>query len=255
MTLLDGAYSRRVVRTNDCDEAIAAATVIVALVLAPQRNEGPTGQAPAAQQQAPGVPSNDPNEQREALPDPVPREPDSAASEPPFQVSAGGQLGAPATMFGATLGGGAFIEGQLYPEDWVSPSVRVAFLAQGVDERDDRGTAELRLATGRLSVCPVRLPAKTRGSLRPCALGELGRLVARGTDIVDGREVVTAWRALGVSVRGAWAFPIVALEVEGAAIFPLTKEAFYFDPVPVEPTFEVPSMHASLLVGLSVHWP
>jgi hypothetical protein len=258
MTLLDGSYSRRVLRTNDCGEAIAAATVIMALVLSPQQTDTVTEGGPPAQQEPPEA-RDDSHERREASPAAPPAAPRRSVhpieTRTPFQFGAGAQLGAPTTMFGATIGGGGFIEAQLYPGDWVSPSVRVAVLAQGADEPDDRGTAEMQLLTGRLSLCPVRIPAKTRAFARPCALAELGRLRGRGTGTVDGREVVTPWRAVGALVRAVWSFPVVALELEGAAVFPLTRDAFYFDPRPVEPTFEVHGVHASVLVGLSAHFP
>lgn len=259
MTLLDGAYSRRVLRADDCGEAVAAATVIVALVLAPQQGEAAAPKRADAPQQRTDAQSAYVAEQRKVVPDasrpkPAPRTKLDAA-EMQFEIDAGGQLGVPASMLGGTLGGGGFVEGQFYPERSLSPSVRLALLTQAVELRSDRGTAEIRLTTARLSVCPVRLPVGSRAFLRPCALGELGRLRGQGKDTPTPREVITSWRALGASLQGVWSFPVVAMELELAAVFPLTRESFYFDPTPVAPIFEAPSVQASVLAGLSAHFP
>lgn len=259
MTRRDGAFSHRVLHADTCAEAVAAAAVIVAMILPSTEPEEPSTNSSARPRTRPSAeaapPEEAPTPEARSAPRVTRWTPLDLRRRTEFQLAAGGQVGFAATMLGATVGGGGFGEVTFLPKEWLAPSFRLAFLAQGAEFTTSRGTALVKLRTARLSACPARLPARTRLFLRVCVAGELGRLRGQGQDVDEEGQSRFLWSALGASARAVWNLPVIALEIEGAALFPLVRDAFVFEPPPVERAFAVPAVEASALIGLSAHWP
>lgn len=93
-------------------------------------------------------------------------------------------------------------------------------------------TADFELLAGRLAGCPLSFAPVRALSVRPCAFVEVGKLNARGYNVVQeepSRSLL--WTAGGVelAIEFVPAGPFT-LGAEAGALFPFLRDAFFFDP-------------------------
>lgn len=263
-----GAHSVRNVPARDCSEAVRASAWILTLLVDPEAaaaaEEAAASPPPASE--APEV-KNEPNspaaetaaarraESGRNLDSP-PEDSEPTPPSPPkaWQIGIGIfggvlQTGLPETP----LGYGGFVEWAWERESWFRPSARLAGLDAGTGvSHTDRGDVSVTFVGGRLSLCPVRTSRSYWLSTRACAMGELGRLRGEGQDTVDKSSASPTWYgagpAVGVEVQ-AWSF--LAVELEGAVVFPFNRDRFVFEPDPVQVGFEVPAFSGSLSLAIA----
>lgn len=277
----NGARSLRRVPAQDCPEAVRASAWILALLVDPAaaaaeaappiatatRETAPPAVAatPAAAPQAvAATPAPAPHAVAEtpaAAPqvgsdeDPALGSPEATPSRTwPWQISIGGfggvlQSALPETPFGL----GVFVEGAWERESWFRPSARLAGLdaGSGVSRQSDRGDVAVAFVGGRLSLCPLRSSRAELLSVRFCGLMEIGRLSGEGQDTVDEGSATPTWYAAGPALGlelQPWSF--LAVELEGALIFPFNRDRFVFEPEPEHVGYEVPPISASLALGV-----
>ncbi len=273
-----GNRSLRRVPAQDCPEALRASAWILALLVDP---------AAATAEPAPPIATATP----EAAPPNVSPTPSAAppirtatpSAAPPIAVTApaaapqvnsdeGAAPGSPRSQrwpwqlslggFGGVLqsalpeipvGLGVFIEGAWERESWFRPSARLAGLDAGSGvSRTERGDVVVGFLGGRLSLCPLRSSRAELVSVRFCGLMEIGRLSGEGQNTNDQGSATPTWYAAGPAFGlelQPWSF--LAIELEGALVFPFNRDRFVFEPDPVQAGYEVPPISASLALGIA----
>jgi hypothetical protein len=149
----------------------------------------------------------------------------------------------------------ASLEWEAHREQLWAPAVR---LSPGVGAsptvRPAVGTAEFRLATGTLDVCPLRVALSGSVALRPCLGLEGGVVLASGkkqAPIAHAKGRVRPWWALHEAFRlqtdlgQDWLF-----ELEGRIVEPLRRYDFVFE-MPDQRILEVPPVAPCLATGVA----
>lgn len=273
-----GARSLRSIPAQDCPEAVRASAWILALLVDPTAaNAEPAPPiATATREVAPAAISPTPSAASPVEPAASPAAtaipPAAAAAPPADEDAAPGALGAPLAKkwpwqlsiggFGGVLqsalpetplGLGVFVEGAWERESWFRPAARLAGLDAGSGvSRTERGDVVVGFVGGRLSLCPLRSSRAQLMSVRFCGLMEIGRLSGEGQNTTDQGSATPTWYAAG-SAFGLelqpWSF--LAIELEGALLFPFNRDRFVFEPEPVQAGYEVPPISASLALGIA----
>jgi hypothetical protein len=231
----DGSQFTRTVPAPDCDESTSAIALIAAIAIDPdaalqattEPGEPPPALAPPAPPAPPALPppSSPINSGVEA--------PSAGSSVRPSGWSLGARGGVTSALapsivpdfglFGAYDAGGS---------SFVSPRASVtALYARSATAEDRLGSARYDRIGGRLAGCPVDLLGVAGWALRPCGVGEAGRLHAQGTDVPNAQSRSVVWVALGASVRADTELvPRLTFGAELGVLFPLVRNGFFYEP-------------------------
>lgn len=121
----------------------------------------------------------------------------------------------------------------------------------------EAATAEFELLLARLSGCPLHWAPSDFVGVRPCAFLELGELRAQGNNVRQAEpERTFLWSAGGleVALEVLPAGPLT-LGAEAGLVFPLIREAFYFDPEgPEERVHEVSAVGFVAAIGAGLRF-
>jgi hypothetical protein len=102
-------------------------------------------------------------------------------------------------------------------------------VAQSASAGVGDASARFSWIAGRLSGCPAALRIGPI-TARPCAGIDAGALRGRGSGVAQPLGVTRAWGAVTALGRlQGEIYPGMALEIEGGAAFPLTRDTFVFD--------------------------
>jgi len=157
----------------------------------------------------------------------------TAVARPRIAVGAGGEINMVADVVPSLrLFGDLAIE----RPGAFAPSLRVALARSAMLERRAAiGSADIAFTTASLDVCPLRLDFAAPVAVRPCAGFAGGVLNASGAGIPNPTSRTRPWLATTATGRLVWAAaPVLELELEAGAIFPLYRESFFFEPsVPI----------------------
>jgi hypothetical protein len=241
MTLDDraGERQRRALRGRDCAEVAHALAFLAALAIdlgaAPEEAAPPAATAPA--------------------PPPVLVAPPPAPAPPPVP-----HRFAPTIRMAAELRGGlgdtsrpAALAG-FSVEDrrprWFAPAAGVAILGGGGRTTGLRGSADLWLLGGQLSLCPLRA-LLARVELRPCAVGEAGAITARAASLINPPSLWRPWLSIDATLSLRWPQGSrIFAELEAGVIFPLIRPTYTFLFEPDQPLYAVPAVTARAGVGV-----
>jgi hypothetical protein len=233
----DGAKFSRTIPAPVCDEALSAIALIAAIAIDP--DAASAGEAvPAATDSATPPPS--------ALPPPPPLPPPPL----PPPVDALDDVSAPRSgrrggfSLGARLGVTGGVAPGLVPDfgvtaaldapkrRWLAPRLELAAVyARSGTIAETGGSVRYDRLGARLSGCPLELLGLAAASLRPCALVELGRLHAQGSDVPGAQSRSVVWAGVGAGLRTDTDLPAgLTLGVEAGALFPLVRNGFFFEP-------------------------
>lgn len=257
----DGHESRRTLAAPTCRDAVEASAWICALWLDPANARDPaTGQTEAFRAPPPGAPAPEPKPPKDASREQTTKPldhhaPPPAPSTPSLRFGASVELG---TFFTALpqvpLGVAGFVEVSSVNEGLLRPRLRLGIVDAGAGEtRTERGSVRVSLVTSRALFCPLAWQ-RSRFTLTPCAMFELGSLKGRGEQTLNRGEAAVLWRSAGVSARAALELaPAVALEAEAGLVFPLLRDRFVFGPSPVLAGFETPATAGTFSLGILLH--
>lgn len=93
------------------------------------------------------------------------------------------------------------------------------------------GSAELELAAARLALCPLGVQPDATWDVRVCAIAELGRLRATGFATKQRATKSIVWSSAGIQLEARYEVTKpLWIGLQGAFIFPFTRERFYVDP-------------------------
>ncbi|MCA9598280.1 MAG: hypothetical protein KC776_33440 [Myxococcales bacterium] len=192
------------------------------------------------------------------------RQPDAPKPEPP---PAPKPAPAPGLQWRAALGGGVGVRGGAVPNpgpalfafaeadsehsgDGIAPSFRLSLAHVSGEQRGLEGTGEFSWTAVALEACPLRAPDHGVWSVRPCAAFEVGGLHAEGRNVTLPRSPTRLWLAPALLARGAWRItPLLRLEANLGASFPLTRPTFSFDTG--ERLFQVPAAGVHAGIGVA----
>jgi len=165
-------------------------------------------------------------------------------------LGAGNTLG---TLLGSSVSGSLSIERR----GWLAPELRLGFSYAGTDSPPVERFEYARFTwwRGFVEACPFRfLPARTV-EVRPCAAGRIGALVSEGHGIQSSLTSTHPWGELGATLLVEWRLVgPMAIEVEGGAEFPLSRQEFDFQR-PLESAYATPPVMGEVTLGLGVHFP
>jgi hypothetical protein len=144
-----------------------------------------------------------------------------------------------------------------FGEGTFSPSVRVAVSRSfDVERVAPPGRAALRWTTVALDACPVRFDVSAAPTIevRPCIGFAAGVLEAEAAAVPVPQSRTRPWLAASAHLRLVWA-PVraLAVELEGGAVAPLSRESFFFEPA--IPVYEAPAVAAFGRAGMAVRFP
>ena len=263
-----GTMSTRDVEDTLCADVVDALALVTALAIDPNAmlSPSPGARAPTP---APTVPPP-------VMPPPV-APPPTASVAPPAPLPAPPEVRRPAVRLlwhldvgidgkvlgdvapDAMLGGGAYVELESDGDTVVAPSARLSLFA-ATDDVFVSSKARFTLLAARADGCPVRLGAE-RLSIRPCAGVDVGDLFARGIAIPSPESAAKSWVAMGPLVRARWS-PLgrrFFLDLDGAALFPLTRFNYVFQyqtiPTTTRQVHQAPAVLPAVSVGAGVRFP
>lgn len=233
----DGTRSVRLVPGRSCAEVVAAMALISALTLDPNASTAPLH--PATRAQPRNVPA---------------RRTHSEPSHAGWHFGLGIRLSvASAVAPHAVLAGEPLITVDDDSGRLLAPEFRLAALrSTTATVTKSLGEATFNWTAARLSVCPVRWPARSALALRPCALMDLGVLEGSGVLTHQPSSAGALWIAPGVAARLSFSpLPPLSFELEGGATFPLERDSFFFAPnTPDNVAFQVPRVGVVASVGV-----
>ncbi|WP_394842871.1 hypothetical protein LZC95_38090 [Pendulispora brunnea] len=248
----DGAEAVRTVAGENCGEVGAALALAVAIAVDPTVSLGPAPE---------GGPAHSPFANRESriANAPRPPSPPPAARPVPPAPKVVRRFRAALAMEGVVATGVApdALWGAGLAATWTAPltfepSLRttIAYLT-GAREAIDAAEAHFARWTAGLEGCALRVRLGSV-SLFPCAKLEIGALRAEGQKIARATSEVRPWVAVGPSARVRWLVPGQRLFVEAgaAAMLPLTRDRFFFQPNITIHRAAVLGAEASLALGL-----
>ena len=235
----EGRQTVREIDAKDCNEAVDALALVVALVVNPRA----------------GTPEAPPTASVETEPPPPPPAPPASAPIAPAPVAptppAGSATPGPVrddALWTFRAGLGAWAIGAIAPEPLFggrasaemlnlgpgvfAPSFRTSFgYATHAGFVVDGGTAHFGYAGTSLEICPVRFPAGGSILFRPCVMADLGFVFARGSDALNPREETRPWADFGAGGRLEWMFSRrIGLDLDVDCIFPIWRDRFLFGP-------------------------
>jgi hypothetical protein len=233
----DGTASVREVEGRDCNEVADALALIAAIVIDP--NARPASPPPAEQ----SAPTRPRPITEVTMPQPIPvptivrpppRPPPEPAPEPlPLRLGLVFQAGAVSERLVPKLGVALFygVEALLDRDELFAPSLRASlYRIRSGEIQTDFGKANFEWTAGRLSACPILWSWNSIG-VRPCLIGDFGRVLAEGSETTDEASASLFWAALGAAGRAEALFvDTLLLEIEAGVLFPLNNQRFYFDP-------------------------
>lgn len=174
---------------------------------------------------------------------PPPPDPPPAATRwrvGPLALALAQSAAAPEGALGAGVGVGLQLPAYGALRPWVMLSV-YRTLQSSAALPDSIAQARFHLTAVYTVACPVRWPAESSWSLRPCVDFDVGRLTGRGlgSDRIETRRGL--WASAGLAGRGevhVWG-PVWLAALVGAVV-PLARHEFYFAPDAV--VFRVPAI-------------
>lgn len=214
IALPDGS-SHREIRDATCEEATTSIALIASLVLDARPGErlhatelGGASAASAATAGATPAPAATPPAATPPAKPAAPAAPAQQGSTDQMSVRFGLSLAAtletgvaPSPPVGGLVGVSVLLA---RPSVW-SPELRAELLVTTqATHTEDLGAVTLQLLAGRLSACPVHIPASGTLGLSACASFDAGSLRAEGASdaTVSGLSNPMTWLAAGVSLRG-----------------------------------------------------
>lgn len=282
MTEPSGRRWSRLVRSASCEEALDAIALVLAVALSPELNPVPEPvpepPPPPRRPPEPRQPKPSPPEVRaqpapppEPTPPPEPPPPVEPVPPPkpvvvdrpvepkvvPAPESAVGSAGAAASLLWGPApnvmpGVSIFATFRWNRDSVISPAVQLrashfwsfGYVAPG-------GVANFALDSGTVVLCPVWLQ-EHRLSVQLCATGEAGRLLARGTETLNGKTKARPYVALGASVAVEIEFARgIALTTFANGAAPLMRDSFQFLPAVF---YEVPVVVLTAGAGVAVRF-
>jgi hypothetical protein len=240
----EGRQTVREIEAKDCNEAVDALALVVALVINPRAGAqgAPTG-APSESEPSPAAPASPPSAPHSSVPtapassapnapaapktspDPSrPAGPSSALVAPAAATDAGSEGVTSARLeplWGFRAGAGAWGVGAIAPEpllgaritaelldlrsNVMAPSFRLsAGYATHAGFVVDGGTAHFSYGGANIQICPLRIPQRGPLVLRPCVMADAGFVLARGSDAFNARSETRPWADVGVGGRLEW---------------------------------------------------
>jgi hypothetical protein len=244
----NGMETLRAVAGKSCEEVVAALALIAAVLVDPEaitRAPTPSRTAPAAATTGPR--GERPREEKPQAPSGEP-----VRLRPSFGTGAAvTSTVAPSLSFAPTLELGFELErgGRRGPMLLLSFE---RFSSSTVTTR--AGLADLSTLLGRVSVCPLRWPARGIAFLAPCGAFEAGSLHVDVSQTIDEQEPTVLWLAAGPGLHlELRPLRVLGLELELLGIFPLVRDTFYFSPA--IPVFSIPVVGWTGRVGVKAVWP
>jgi len=217
-TLEHERRSSRLFEASSCDELVDAATLAIALALAPE------GEAPGG--------AGEPRVEPSVTPSPAPPAPSVAADRELSESEPG------AASYGGVANAAAVVEYGALPRAapgvaigagvrWGAPSVHL----QGVWLAPERLSVapgreiELELMTAGLRGCYELRSAAPR--LDACLGVEAGRMQARGLELQGAREVSDLWLAAGAALDARWALShAIAVGARAEPMLPFERKEY-----------------------------
>jgi hypothetical protein len=230
----EGRQTVREIEATDCNEAVDALALIVALAVNPRASASDAPPA-APVETEPIQPTPAPTASTPVAPTRVPAPPSSLSVLPndaPRWTFRGGVAAwgvgaiAPEPLFGAR----ASAEFLHLAARVIAPSFRASlgyathagFIVEG-------GTAHFGYAATNFEICPLRLPPAGPLVLRPCVVADVGLVFARGSDALQPRERTLPWADIGMGGRLEWMLgQTIGLELDAGCMFPVWRDRFLF---------------------------
>jgi hypothetical protein len=132
----------------------------------------------------------------------------------------------------------------------LAPAVRLTLIAGQGEIDGPGGSAELRLITERLTVCPLRISAG-QVEARPCAGVEAGGVWARASSLANQSTNVERWVSVEATVAVRWlAGKSLFVELEGGAVLPIIRDSYTFAFQPGTPLYRTPALTARGAAGI-----
>jgi hypothetical protein len=263
---LQGAGKPPVVRrleSPDCDDALDALALVVAISIdqrwrelrtprpparsrrAPRKPEPPPAADPEGSERGPGevvqeLPAVTLSHPSPAPPAPLPvaepaapvqPEPPPLAAPPPWSLAAG---------VAARLTSGAAPEALFGGELWVragwergsawSPELGTGLLLErSRDFARPEGYADFALSAAALELCPLRIGGP-RLRLQPCAVSSFGWLRASGHRTFRAHTQSSPWLTVGAAAQALALLGPIALRLTASVSHPLRRDRYRFDP-------------------------
>jgi hypothetical protein len=259
----DGREAAREVDDIDCDVVMRALAVLVALSLKPVSTPP---EPPAPENPTPSPPEPEVEGPLPAVPGlaagPLPIEPGSSEYDDPrpsvrrprgwrFDFSGEGTV---STGAAASLDPGFAAYLELLDEipSFFAPSIRLG--AEISAKQSFAAVDNVSRLVARLDACSFRAVASRPWSddaltLEPCARIDVGRLDVKGWATGMELNAEQLWVAPAALLRLRWTSPGVFVELEGGALFPLTRNPFSGD----GSSFAVPPIGATSGLGFGVY--
>jgi hypothetical protein len=260
----EGRQTVREIEAKDCNEAVDALSLVVALAINPRAGaQTGTSVGPELDPTLPGPASNAPNAPQppspagttgppgsaapSTAPAPAATSPTMAAPAPDASSSASGPFAAAGAPLWAFRGGlSAWGLGAIAPqpllgarasaevlnlaERAIAPSFRASLgyaAQQGFVV--DGGTAHFAYAGTNIEICPLRIPPGGALVLRPCVMADLGLVFVRGSDAQNARGETRPWADIGAGGRLEWALGRqLGIELDAGCMFPIWRDRFLF---------------------------
>jgi hypothetical protein len=230
----EGRQTVREIEATDCNEAVDALALIVALAVNP-RASAPDAPPAAAVEKEPLPPAPAPPPSTPVAPARVPASPSTVSALPndvPRWIFRGGLAawGVGAIAPEPLVGARASAELLHAAARVVAPSFRASlgyathagFVVEG-------GTAHFGYAGANFEICPLRLPATGPLVLRPCVMADIGLVLARGSDALEPREATLPSADIGMGGRLEWMLgQTIGLELDAGCMFPVWRDRFLF---------------------------
>jgi len=216
---IDGSTTERTLVGRDCDEAVSAVALVVALAIEERAQERIEQAAIAVE---PLDATVEPEPVIAVVPVGAPWRTRIGAS---FVLAAGRT---PDALFGADLW--VAIRQESASGTIVGPSFRVALGAAHAASISVNGErAQFDWVTARLDGCPISIALTPDSFLEPCAVVEGGALIGAGVGVADARTAARPWVAVGGSVRLSWRIAAgLGLELGVGVLAPLIRDRFFF---------------------------
>lgn len=280
-----GDVSLLSVSGTDCDDVARTLAFVTAISIDPKASStpppppqtpDPAPEPTADQPQAP-PPTVAPPPPPSAAPVPVSAPSPAAitfglvADESPAAAESHAPVEQPPRSWHATVGLGASVQSLAAPAAVVGDSLFLAFASDtgrlfspevriGASRASSgtlaavQGSATLQWTTGRVDLCPLRLPARGALDVRPCLGGDAGALSATAVSIPHAQSHVRPWGTVGALARLEWLpFDPLVLDAEVSLSTPFAREHFYVAPTDV--VYQAPLLVAAGEVALGVRFP
>jgi hypothetical protein len=227
-----GTTQTRRVEGSSCEEVVQAVALTAALSVDPAASLAPAVPSAAPSPPAPAGSAANPRASASAalLPaSPIAVAPSPSSRQWIIEIGAEGLVAH--QLIPSVSAGGAFSASmaRVAAGAW-SPSIELSlgYLRNDLFARPADAAAQLSVAT--LTVCPLRLSFLRQVETRLCALGQGGRLAARGLRVDQPESAARPWWAagLGGQVR-VGLFSKLVLKLDAALVLPLPRHGFVIE--------------------------